>query len=87
MVKNLEKNGVYAVAVKTFFYMFPGIIAMIICCIPVLYFGGLYSQEDYCKQVIKVNKWITKDSITLQERCSAFNLDELFEYVQNKNNT
>ena len=73
--KHIQLEGV---AFKTFIYMIPALLVFGIFAIPVLYFGNLQKKEDYCIQVIKLNK-LTKSDPILKERCSCLDVDELFE--------
>lgn len=59
---------------------------MIIVCIPVIYFNHLNGQYDYCRQVVEVNEGIQKDDPIFEERCSAFDIDELFESTSESTN-
>lgn len=79
--RQAEKTGVISISgisMQSFFFMIPGLILLIACCVPVLYFGNLRKQREYCLKVLEVNKGITKESRFLQERCGCFDLDELF---------
>ena len=79
--RQAERTGVISVSgisLQSLFFMIPGLVLLVACCIPVLYFGNLRKQREYCLKVLEVNKDITKDSRFLQERCGCFDLDELF---------
>jgi hypothetical protein len=85
LLKSLEKRGVHfslnTIAMKTMFYCFPGAILLIVCVIPAIYFSSLLKQEDYCKELIRANKGISKTDDTLQQRCGKLDIDALFESV------
>jgi len=70
--------AVSTIATRSLFYMIPGLVLLILCCIPMLYFGNLRKQREYCLQVVRVNKGITKESTFLLKRCGEYDLDELF---------
>lgn len=58
LYKSANKDKVISgtvVAMKTLFFMFPGLIAFVICVIPLTYFANILKQEEYCKEVIRVN--------------------------------
>ena len=65
-------------SIPAFIYMLPGILIFFASSVPTLYFNHLLKQEEYCRQIIQVNKDITKTSSFLQERCGRFDLDALF---------
>jgi hypothetical protein len=66
------------ISVKAFIYMVPGLLLLIICSVPALYFNYWLKQEQYCIQVVQVNEKIEKDHPIFQERCSCLDVDELF---------
>lgn len=70
--------SVSAIPMRVFVYMIPGFLVFLLCCVPVLYCGHLRKQREYCLQVVRMNKGITKDNDMLKERCGCFDLDELF---------
>lgn len=70
--------SISGISMQSLIFMIPGLVLLILCCVPVLYFGNLRKQREYCLTVVKVNKGITKESRFLQERCGCFDLDELF---------
>lgn len=65
---------------KGVIFMLPGFILFVLFSIPTLYFNYLFSQEEHCKELIKVNN-LNKTAPILQEQCSAFDINELFESV------
>lgn len=76
---NKEKRvDLESVAMKALFFGFPGLVMMIVCAIPVIYFGHLRKQFDYCVQVVQVNKQIERGDDDLKERCGAYDVEELF---------
>lgn len=78
-IKKKIFNTKAASIARTFFYILPGIIMFIIACVPCLYSNYLLKQYNYCKQVIEVNKGIDRNASIIQERCSCFDLNELFK--------
>jgi hypothetical protein len=82
MERHAAQNGRVSLnitAVQTLFYMLPGLLALIACCIPAIYFNYLLKQENYCQQLIKVNQRMTKDAPSLLKHCGALDLDALFK--------
>ncbi|SKB73954.1 hypothetical protein SAMN05660477_00927 [Soonwooa buanensis] len=81
LMKSANKDKVISstiIGMKTLFFTFPGLIGFIACFIPLFYFGNILKQEEYCKQVIRVNVGITKDDPIFKERCGCSDIDELF---------
>lgn len=78
-IVNTNTRSINGVVMRVMFYTFPGLIMFILLCIPCFYFNHLLKQEEYCKQVIEINKGITRDDPTIQESCSCLDLDELFK--------
>ena len=85
-IANTQSASVNGIAMRTLFYSMPGIIMFVVCLIPCFYFMHLLDQEEYCKDIIRFNKGIQKDDSTVQERCSCFDLDELFKEANNSSN-
>lgn len=67
------------ISFRAFVYMLPGLLVLILCCAPALYFGNLRKQREYCLRVVKTNKGVTRDDERLLERCGCYDLDELFK--------
>ncbi len=65
-----------------FLLMLPGLIAFVLCCVPVIYFNYLLKQHNYCLQVIRVNKIKNTDDEFLIARCGKLDLDELLLKAQ-----
>jgi nitrate reductase gamma subunit len=85
LFKSVNKGKVIStgiVAMKTLFFMFPGLILFIICVIPMIYFANILKQEEYCKEVIRVNVGIKKDDPIFKQRCGCSDIDELFINAQ-----
>ena len=61
------------------FYLTPGLILFILCCVPSFYIASLWKKERYCLQVIGTDKGIQKDDPFIIEQCKGLNKDELFE--------
>jgi len=78
--------SISAVSMKAFIYMFPGILLFILMNIPLMYLGSLLKKEDYCKEIIRVNKGIKKDDPFIKERCDCLDVDELFENALKEEN-
>lgn len=66
-------------SIQAFAYMIPGLLLLILCSVPVFYFGNLRKQYSYCMQVVRVNEGISRNSPFLLKRCGDFDIDELFE--------
>ena len=60
-------------------YSIPGLIVLLICMSPSLYFNYLLKKERYCISIIQFNKNIQKDDPFLTERCSCLDINELFD--------
>lgn len=58
---------------------FPAILACTLFSLPSLYIGNQQKQYEYCKKVVTVNNIHDTTNEFLQERCSAFDLDELIQ--------
>ncbi len=81
MMRSIDREkrvDVESIAMKALFFGFPGLVMMMVCAIPVIYFGHLRKQFDYCVQVVRVNKQITRESEDLRERCGGYEVEELF---------
>jgi site-specific recombinase len=89
LLKSLEKNDTHisldVIAMKTLFYCFPGLLLLILSAAPGIYFNSLLKQEDYCKELIRANKGISKTDETLEQRCGKLDIDALFESVDRAN--
>jgi hypothetical protein len=81
-IANTKTRSSNAMAMRVLFYTFPGLVMFILLCIPCFYFNHLLKQEEYCKQMIEVNKGIKRDDPLIQERCSCLDLDEFFKNQQ-----
>ena len=73
--KDLDINRL---SLQAFAYMIPGLLLLILCSVPVFYFGNLRKQYSYCMQVVRVNEGFSRDSPFLLKRCGVFDIDELF---------
>ena len=78
--------SISAVSMKALIYMFPGILLFILMNIPLMYLGSLLKKEDYCKEIIRVNKGIKKNDPFIKERCNCLDVDELFENALKEEN-
>ena len=85
-VTNDQVIIISAVSMKAFIYMLPGICLFILMNIPLMYLGSLLKKEDYCKEIIRVNKGIKKDDPFIKERCNCLDVDELFENALKEGN-
>ena len=85
-VTNDRVISISAVSMKAFIYMLPGILLFVLMNIPLMYLGSLLKKEDYCKEIIRVNKGITKDDPFMKERCNCLDVDELFENALKEEN-
>lgn len=74
----LSINGI---AMTTFVKSIPLFILYIIMLIPLFYFNHQIKQENYCIQVIQINKLVDPQEKILQERCAQFNLTELIQHA------
>lgn len=84
--KNTEQTGrlsLMYVALTASLRFIPGLVLLILCCIPALYFNNLLQQEQYCIEVIRVNKGrVTKTSPIIAERCSCLDVEGLFQAAE-----
>ena len=65
------------VAMRSTVMMVPGLVAMVLCCVPLLYCGYLRKQHAYCVDVVRANHGIARDDPDLVERCGRFDYAEL----------
>lgn len=77
--KNTERyGGVEQIAVMSLFYVSPGLLFLLACLVPAIYFSHLLKQQLYCVEVIRINRGITQDHADLKARCGYFDMNELF---------
>ena len=79
--KNAESYvhvSVARIAVMSLFYASPGLLFLVVCSLPAIYFSHLLKQQSYCVEVIRTNRGITKDHPDLKARCGYFDMNELF---------
>jgi len=76
--QNNPTIDINTIGIKSIIYSSPGLILMIICFIPSIFFNGLIQREDYCISIINVNKGIQKNDAFIIERCSCLDVNELF---------
>lgn len=79
IMKNIEQGQDLQGTV--FFYALPGLLLMVACAVPAIYFGKQLSMQEYdCVGMVRdqLRRGITQDSAEFKERCSYFDRDELF---------
>ncbi|MFV0604588.1 MAG: hypothetical protein ACK5NK_01990 [Niabella sp.] len=67
-----------AITNRVFLYVMPGLFLLILFFLPVFYFGHLLKKEKCCIELIAMNKNIKGADAVIKEKCSCFNLDELY---------
>ena len=81
--RSMEETGRLSlsyVAITASLQFIPGLVFLILCCVPALYFNDLLQQEQYCIQVIRVNTGrVTKNSPIIAERCARLDVEALFQ--------
>lgn len=83
--KKIIREGTLAdrhtITAMVLWFSIPAISLLIVMTVPVFYFNYLVKQENYCLDVIRVNKIKTTNNQFLQERCGRFELNELIKRV------
>ncbi|MGL4666548.1 MAG: hypothetical protein ACRCWR_01300 [Saezia sp.] len=77
-----QSYSVNGIAMEAFVRIIPALLVYIVLVVPVFYFSHQTKQEDYCMEVVRVNKMTSPDNKLLQERCSQFDLEELIARAQ-----
>jgi hypothetical protein len=66
------------IAVMSLFYVSPGLLLLLACSLPAIYFNHLLKQQSYCVEVVRTNRGIARDHPDLKARCGYFDMNELF---------